>query len=179
MVAEWDLEGNLVMWSSEQTAFMIRDSLAEALNMPRNKIRFVVPEYVGGGFGGKYESADKIAPLVLRRRKNRSSVFLHVIGKVFDDHGLEQRRASAVLPRLGTVWLSSSSPWSSSSSSPNPGPSAGGIEGRMQPDPVTRKTASIKIQIVYTRFMSFSPDPQNEKVNVVTGPGVTIASGAC
>lgn len=71
MVAEWDLEGNLVMWSSEQTAFMIRDSLAEALNMPRNKIRFVVPEYVGGGFGGKYESADKIALAILAKKAGR------------------------------------------------------------------------------------------------------------
>jgi len=71
MVAEWDLEGNLVMWSSEQTAFMIRDSLAEALNMPRSKIRFIVPEYVGGGFGGKYESAEKIALAILARKAGR------------------------------------------------------------------------------------------------------------
>jgi xanthine dehydrogenase molybdenum-binding subunit len=68
MVAEWDMDGNLVMWSSEQTAFMIRDSLAEALNMPRNKVRFIVPEYVGGGFGGKYESAEKIALAILARK---------------------------------------------------------------------------------------------------------------
>jgi xanthine dehydrogenase molybdenum-binding subunit len=71
MVAEWDLDGNLVLWSSEQTAFMIRDSLAEALNMPRSKIRFIVPEYVGGGFGGKYESAEKIALAILARKAGR------------------------------------------------------------------------------------------------------------
>ena len=71
MVAEWDLDGNLVMWSSEQTAFMIRDSLAEALNMPLSKIRFIVPEYVGGGFGGKYESAEKIALAILAKKAGR------------------------------------------------------------------------------------------------------------
>ena len=71
MVAEWDLDGNLVMWSSEQTAFMIRDSLAEALQMPLSKIRFIVPEYVGGGFGGKYESAEKIALAILARKAGR------------------------------------------------------------------------------------------------------------
>ena len=71
MVAEWDLDGNLTMWSSEQTAFMIRDSLAEALQMPRSKIRFIVPEFVGGGFGGKYESAEKIALAVLAKKAGR------------------------------------------------------------------------------------------------------------
>jgi xanthine dehydrogenase molybdenum-binding subunit len=68
MVAEWDDEGNLTMWSSEQTAFMIRDSLSDALGIPRNKIRFIVPDYMGGGFGGKYESAEKIVLALLAKR---------------------------------------------------------------------------------------------------------------
>jgi len=71
MLAEWDLDGNLTMWSSEQTAFMIRDSLADALKLPRSKIRFIVPDYVGGGFGGKYESAEKITLAVLARKAGR------------------------------------------------------------------------------------------------------------
>ena len=71
MLAEWDLDGNLTMWSSEQTAFMIRDSLAEALGIPRNKIRFIVPDYMGGGFGGKYESAEKIVLALLARKAGR------------------------------------------------------------------------------------------------------------
>jgi xanthine dehydrogenase molybdenum-binding subunit len=71
MLAEWDLDGNLTMWSSEQTAFMVRDSLAEALRIPRNKIRFIVPDYVGGGFGGKYESAEKIVIAILARKAGR------------------------------------------------------------------------------------------------------------
>ncbi len=71
MVASWDGDGNLTMWSSEQTAFMIRDSLAEAFQMPRSKIRFIVPPYVGGGFGGKYESAEKIVVALLARKAGR------------------------------------------------------------------------------------------------------------
>jgi len=77
MVAEWDDGGNLTMWSSEQTAFMIRDSLAEALEMPRSKIRFIVPDYMGGGFGGKYESAEKIV-LALLAKKARRPVMLRL-----------------------------------------------------------------------------------------------------
>ncbi len=71
MVASWDDDGNLTMWSSEQTAFMIRDSLSEALKIPRSKIRFIVPEYVGGGFGGKYENAEKIVLALLAKKAGR------------------------------------------------------------------------------------------------------------
>jgi xanthine dehydrogenase molybdenum-binding subunit len=71
MLASWDADGNLTMWSSEQTAFMIRDSLSEALGIPRNKIRFIVPPHVGGGFGGKYESAEKIVVSLLARKAGR------------------------------------------------------------------------------------------------------------
>jgi xanthine dehydrogenase molybdenum-binding subunit len=71
MIADWDSSGNLTMWSSEQTAFMIRDSLAEALDIPRNKVRFIVPPYVGGGFGGKYESTEKIICAQLAKKAGR------------------------------------------------------------------------------------------------------------
>ncbi|UCD45337.1 MAG: molybdopterin-dependent oxidoreductase [Candidatus Bathyarchaeota archaeon] len=71
MLASWDGDGNLTMWSSEQTAFMIRDSLSEALGIPRSKIRFIVPPHVGGGFGGKYESAEKIVVALLARKAGR------------------------------------------------------------------------------------------------------------
>jgi len=71
MLASWDGDGNLTMWSSEQTAYMIRDSLAEALEMPRSKVRVIVPPYVGGGFGGKYESSEKIVLAVLARKAGR------------------------------------------------------------------------------------------------------------
>jgi len=71
MLASWDGDGNLTMWSSEQTAFMIRDSLSEAFQMPLSKIRFIVPLYVGGGFGGKYESAEKIVVALLARNAGR------------------------------------------------------------------------------------------------------------
>ncbi len=76
-VAEWDDEGNLTMWSSEQTAFLIRDSLAEAMEMPRSKIRIIALDYVGGGFGGKFESAEKIV-LALLAKKARRPVMLRL-----------------------------------------------------------------------------------------------------
>ena len=70
-LASWDESGNLTMWTSEQTAFPIRDSLAEALNLPMSRIRVIVPPYVGGGFGAKYENAEKIVCALLAKKARR------------------------------------------------------------------------------------------------------------
>ena len=52
-IAAWDLNGGLTMWGSEQGAFDNRDRLARSVGLPMSKVRFIVPPYVGGGFGGK------------------------------------------------------------------------------------------------------------------------------
>jgi xanthine dehydrogenase molybdenum-binding subunit len=70
-LSSWDESGNLTMWSSEQTAFPIQASLAEALNLPMNRIRVIVPPYVGGGFGAKYENAEKIVCALLAKKASR------------------------------------------------------------------------------------------------------------
>lgn len=44
--------GNLSIWSSAQSAFAVRDILAEGLGYPLHKIRVIAPP-IGGGFGGK------------------------------------------------------------------------------------------------------------------------------
>ncbi len=70
-VASWNEEGRLTMWSSDQTAFAMRDSLCNALNLPMSKVRVVIPVHVGGGFGGKYGSAEGIVCALLARKAGR------------------------------------------------------------------------------------------------------------
>ncbi len=53
-IAWQDSHGRLNLRSSTQVPFLVRDALAKALNLPREKLR-VVCERVGGGFGGKQE----------------------------------------------------------------------------------------------------------------------------
>lgn len=53
-VAQWDGNGKLTMWSSTQTAFMVRGALAEVLGVPLNKVRVLV-DHMGGGFGAKQD----------------------------------------------------------------------------------------------------------------------------
>jgi CO/xanthine dehydrogenase Mo-binding subunit len=50
--ALWRPDGRLHIWCSTQGSFVVRDSLAELLDMPVSMVR-VTPTEIGGGFGGK------------------------------------------------------------------------------------------------------------------------------
>lgn len=51
---QWDGNGSLTVWSSTQTAFMVRGIMAEVLGLPLSKVRVLV-DHMGGGFGAKQD----------------------------------------------------------------------------------------------------------------------------
>lgn len=53
-VTNWDGD-KLYVWDSTQAIFSVRNSLADALNIPQSKV-CVIKKYMGGGFGAKLES---------------------------------------------------------------------------------------------------------------------------
>ena len=53
-VAQWDGAGKLTFWTSTQSAFMVRGTLAEVLGVPLAKVR-VLCDHMGGGFGAKQD----------------------------------------------------------------------------------------------------------------------------
>jgi CO/xanthine dehydrogenase Mo-binding subunit len=66
-VGRLDPDGRLVIRSSTQVPFLVRDELARLLGLPRDRVR-VHTARVGGGFGGKQELLveDLVAVAVLR-----------------------------------------------------------------------------------------------------------------
>ena len=52
--AKWDGD-RLTLWSSTQATFGVRDQIAQALNIPKDKVT-VLCEYMGGGFGAKFNA---------------------------------------------------------------------------------------------------------------------------
>jgi xanthine dehydrogenase YagR molybdenum-binding subunit len=52
LVAKWEAD-ELTVWASTQAIFSVRDELADALGLPKAKVR-VITEYMGGGFGSKF-----------------------------------------------------------------------------------------------------------------------------
>ena len=51
-VAEWQ-DGKLTVWTGSQNPFGCQQELARALNLSRDRVRVIVPDF-GGGFGGKH-----------------------------------------------------------------------------------------------------------------------------
>ncbi|MEU8828138.1 xanthine dehydrogenase family protein molybdopterin-binding subunit [Streptomyces sp. NPDC048636] len=53
VIAHYDrADDQLVVWTSTQTPHLIRDTIAELLGLPGNRVRVIAPD-VGGGFGAK------------------------------------------------------------------------------------------------------------------------------
>jgi carbon-monoxide dehydrogenase large subunit len=60
-IAQWFSNGELKIYSSTQSPFLVRNMLAKMYKISHSKIRVIVP-YLGGGFGGKSDVT--IEPLV-------------------------------------------------------------------------------------------------------------------
>ena len=71
-VASYDsFTGILTIYSSTQSIFMVRDALADTLQIPRNRVRVIIPE-VGAGFGSKAQMfAHEVIASVLSMRLGR------------------------------------------------------------------------------------------------------------
>jgi len=67
---QWDGNGNLTVWISTQTAFMVRGIMAEVLGLPLSKVRVLV-DHMGGGFGAKQDlfQHEFLCALVARQTK--------------------------------------------------------------------------------------------------------------
>jgi xanthine dehydrogenase molybdenum-binding subunit len=66
-IADWDLQGNLTMWSTTQVPFLYQRDLAEALGIGGDRVRVIQPP-VGGNFGRGLDlyPIDVIAALLAR-----------------------------------------------------------------------------------------------------------------
>jgi isoquinoline 1-oxidoreductase len=68
-VAEWQ-DGKLTVWTSTSNPFAVRDELAQAFEMPADRVRVIVPDF-GGGFGGKHTGEAAIEAARLAREAKR------------------------------------------------------------------------------------------------------------
>ncbi len=68
-VAAFEKE-KMTVWASTQTPFGVQEQVAEALNMPLEKVRVITP-FVGGGFGGKSASDQAVEAARLAKRVNK------------------------------------------------------------------------------------------------------------
>ena len=72
-MCQWDGNGNLTVWISTQTAFMVRGIMAEVLSLPLHKVRVLV-DHMGGGFGAKQDLFQSEFLCALLARQTRRPV---------------------------------------------------------------------------------------------------------
>ena len=68
-VAEWK-DNKLTVWTGTQRPFGVRSELAEALHIPEEKVRVIVPD-TGSGYGGKHSGECAVEAARLARASNK------------------------------------------------------------------------------------------------------------
>jgi carbon-monoxide dehydrogenase large subunit len=63
-IADVDSQGNVTVWSSNQSPYVLRDHIAGTLKIPASRVRVIVP-FVGGGFGVKYFIKGELACVMM------------------------------------------------------------------------------------------------------------------
>jgi carbon-monoxide dehydrogenase large subunit len=67
VIAQFEKEGTLHLWTSNQSPYVLQRTLATLFNMPWNKVRVTIPT-LGGGFGSKiYPSIEPILVALARK----------------------------------------------------------------------------------------------------------------
>lgn len=72
-IVQWKPGDEVVIWTSAQSPFTVRNLFCHAFKLPRHRVRVVVP-YVGGGFGGKAGIGIEPLAAVLSRKAGGSPV---------------------------------------------------------------------------------------------------------
>ncbi len=68
-VAEWQ-DGRLTVWTGTSNPFSVRQQVAEALRVPPERVRVIVPHF-GGGFGGKHTGEAAVEAARLAKEAGR------------------------------------------------------------------------------------------------------------
>jgi len=84
--AMWSLDGQLTIWTSTQGAFTARDQVAAVLDHPVSKIK-VVPQEIGGGFGGKIPVYLEPVAALLSRKSGHPVKLIMTRSDVFQSTG--------------------------------------------------------------------------------------------
>ena len=84
--ASWNSDGQLTVWTSTQGAFVVQKQTAAVLDHPISKVR-VVPQEIGGGFGGKIPVYLEPVACLLSRKTGSAVKILMTRAGVFEGTG--------------------------------------------------------------------------------------------
>ena len=69
-IAQFNPDGRITVWASDQSPFGVQNLIAVALKIPENKVRIITPPYLGGGFGSKFRLSGLIPVVAIAWKTN-------------------------------------------------------------------------------------------------------------
>lgn len=84
--AQWNLDGNITVWNSSQGTFNQRNLMAEVLKHPVSQIK-MVPQEIGGGFGGKIPVYLEVPAAMLSKKTGHTVKMTMTRSEVFEGTG--------------------------------------------------------------------------------------------
>ena len=87
VTALWNNDGRVLVWSSTQGAFFVRDAMSKILGVPESQVR-ATPMEIGGGFGGKINLYEEpVAALLSKKAGHRHVKMVMTRQEVFEGTG--------------------------------------------------------------------------------------------
>ncbi|MEE2658368.1 MAG: xanthine dehydrogenase family protein molybdopterin-binding subunit [Candidatus Latescibacterota bacterium] len=84
--AVWNADGHITIWSSTQGSFTLQKQVAAVLGVPISKVR-VIPQEIGGGFGGKIPTYLEPTAALLSRQSGHPVKLIMTRADVFESTG--------------------------------------------------------------------------------------------
>ena len=84
--AQWSQDGSLTVWTSTQGAFTAQKQIAAIVGLPVGKVR-VIPQEIGGGFGGKIPSYVEPAAALLSQKTGHPVKIIMTRADTFEGTG--------------------------------------------------------------------------------------------
>ncbi|MEZ5356098.1 MAG: molybdopterin cofactor-binding domain-containing protein [Bryobacteraceae bacterium] len=94
----WNNDGRVLVWTSTQGSFVVRDTTACILDLPVSQVR-VTPMEIGGGFGGKIPVYLEPTAAILSKKSGRPVQILMSRRDVFEATG--PTPGSAIKVKIG------------------------------------------------------------------------------
>jgi len=99
-IAHWDVSDKLTIWCSLQRPFVTRATIAKTLGIPEYRIR-MIQLYVGGGFGGKGATPQRLYPISALLSKKAGKAVKIVLDRAEDLMAGRPRLSEIIDLRLG------------------------------------------------------------------------------
>lgn len=75
-IAQFNPNGSITVWASDQSPYGGRNLIAGALKIPESKVRVITPPYIGGSFGGKLRLSGLMSVIAIAWKTNYQPVKL-------------------------------------------------------------------------------------------------------